>query len=66
MAQRSLPLPAPIADDELVRIARRFRKESIATLITICRDVNAPAAARAAAAEKISAICQGWACIDLA
>jgi hypothetical protein len=53
MAQRSLPLPAPIADDELVRIARRFRKESIATLITICRDVNAPASARAAASAKL-------------
>jgi hypothetical protein len=53
MTQRSLSMPAPMADDELIRIARRYRKESIATLITICRDEHSSSASRAAAASKL-------------
>jgi len=42
-----------VSDDELVRIARRYRRESIATLITICRNESAPASARAQASAKL-------------
>ena len=44
---------AIVSDDELVRIARRYRRESIATLITICRNEQAPASARAQASAKL-------------
>jgi|SRR6516165_7696637 hypothetical protein len=42
-----------MADDVLIQFARRYREEAAAALLTIIRDDNAPAHARASAAEKI-------------
>src|SRR5215469_6126703 len=44
---------APIADEEVRKLARRYRPESIATLIAVCRDERAPASARVSAASKL-------------
>ena len=42
--------PRPITiDDEVVSLARRFRKEALASLVTVLRDEHAPASARAQA-----------------
>src|SRR5215471_9909193 len=44
---------APIADEEVTKLARRYRPESLATLISVCRDERAPASARVSAASKL-------------
>jgi len=44
---------APIADEEVTKLVRRYRPESLATLISVCRDERAPASARASAASKL-------------
>jgi hypothetical protein len=41
------------SDIEAIEIARRYRKESLATLISVCRDPKAPASARAMAARTL-------------
>jgi len=50
---------APIADEEVRKLARRYRPESIATLIAVCRNERAPASARASAASKLSEYSDG-------
>src|SRR6516162_5661252 len=45
--------PRPVIDDEVTSIARRYRREAAATLVTVCRDEDAPASARAQAATKL-------------
>jgi hypothetical protein len=40
-------------DDEVVSLARRYRKEALASLVTVLRDERAPASARAAASAKL-------------
>jgi len=46
--------PRPISlDDEVVSLARRYRKEALASLVTVLRDEHAPASARAAASAKL-------------
>ena len=45
--------PSRTIDDEVTSIARRYRRVSIATLISVCRNERAPAAARATAAAKL-------------
>src|SRR5207302_9478835 len=54
MIRRRDPGPAShVTDDEITKLSRRFRLESIATLISVCRDERAPATARAQAATKL-------------
>jgi hypothetical protein len=48
MTTRSITL-----DDEVVTLARRYRKEALASLVTVLRDEHAPASARAAASAKL-------------
>jgi hypothetical protein len=43
----------PIADDEIVSLARFYRRESLATLVAVSRDQSAPASARAQAASRL-------------
>jgi hypothetical protein len=46
--------PSPISiDDEVVSLARRYRKEAVASLVTVLRDESAPASARAQASAKL-------------
>ena len=46
--------PSPITiDDEVVSLARRYRKEALASLVTVLRDESAPASARAQASAKL-------------
>ncbi|CEF48880.1 unnamed protein product [uncultured bacterium] len=40
-------------DDEVVSLARRYRKEAVASLVTVLRDEHAPASARAQASAKL-------------
>jgi hypothetical protein len=44
---------AAVSDIEVVELARRFRRESIATLISVSRNERAPASARAMAARTL-------------
>jgi hypothetical protein len=53
MMTRNSPIPRRGIDDEVTSIARRYRIEAAATLVTVCRDDNAPASARAQAATKL-------------
>lgn len=59
MTRRRKPDPGPsaiapaAADEEISALARRYRRESIATLIAVSRNSRAPASARAAAAAKV-------------
>ena len=46
--------PSPITiDDEVVSLARRYRREAVASLVTVLRDESAPASARAQASAKL-------------
>jgi hypothetical protein len=57
MMTRGTP-PRPV-DDEVVTIARRYKVEAAATLVTVCRDEHAPASARAQAATKLLEYAEG-------
>jgi hypothetical protein len=59
MRRRSPPPANHVADDEVARIARRYRVEAAATLIAVCRSETAPAAARAQAASRLLEYAEG-------
>lgn len=53
MKKRRPDPPSHVSDQQIADIARRYRRESVATLIAVCRDERAPASARATAASKL-------------
>src|SRR4051794_3439851 len=54
MMRRRSPAPAShVTDDEVARLAKRYRIEAAGTLIAVCRNERAPASARAQAAAKL-------------
>jgi hypothetical protein len=46
MVRRSNSEPSYVVDDEIAKVVGRYKLELIATLIAVCRDDRAPAAAR--------------------
>ena len=54
-----MPRPSIAIDDEVVSLARRFRKEALASLVTVLRDEHSPASAKTAAAQQILAYSDG-------
>jgi hypothetical protein len=50
---------APVVDDEVVRLARRFRKEAVASLVATLRDDRAPASAKASASATLLSYSDG-------
>jgi len=46
-------------DDEVVSLARRYRKEAVASLVTVLRDPNSPASSKASASATLLAYSDG-------